>query len=470
MPETAQERITYALRGGLSDRQIRTMHQKALRLIEEVGILVPHEGVLSLLAGQPGVTIKGQRVHFADWLVDETWRTWDSPFPPAEDWSIISGGMMLVVVDMETGHTRQPTMQDLVDLAKLADSYGMTCAPAVYPMDLPRPLWEIAMYKGLWENAEHTISGLYEMSPKTSLSTAEYTYEMAQVAEKPFSLGLWLISPFKVDRDGLDIIYHFLDRKVPLWVATMPTAGITAPIFLVGAYLQSMAEALAGFTLLKLISRGNPVFFGGKEVFRAYVPDMKHASQVYGSPEDILATLIEIDLNRFYGLPTVAKSLNTTSKAPDQRAGVERALYTMSSALAGARVFVNAGQLWNMYSAEQIVIDYEIVQQARRVVEGYEFSDEALAFDAIREVALADDTFLMHDTTVRNFREVLWVPEAFDRSGVTLWETDPVSFQDRVRAIARKRIEDHEFHLEPAVQRELNRIYRKAQEDLDCAD
>ncbi|NLE77504.1 MAG: hypothetical protein GX605_12235 [Chloroflexi bacterium] len=461
-----REQITYRLSGGLSDAQIRTMHEKALRLAEEVGLLVPHAGVLDLLAGHPGVTIQGQRVHFAQWLLDATWRTWRCPFPPSPDWSIISGGMMLVVVDAQTGRTRQPTQQDLVDLAKLADSYGMACAPAVYPMDLPQPLWEIAMYKTLWETAEHTISGLYEMVPKTTLASAHHVHEMAQVAGKPFSLGLWLISPFRVDPDGLEIIYRFLDAQPPLWVATMPTAGLTAPIFLAGAYLQSMAEALAGFTLLKLISRGSPVYFGGKEVFRAYVSDMRQAAHVYGSPEDILATLMEIDLNRYYGLPTVAKSLNTTSKAPDQRAGVERALYTMAAALAGARVFVNAGQLWNMYSAEQIVVDYEIVQQARRVAEGFEFSDDALSYEAIRQTALSDGNFLMHESTVRHFRRLLWVPEAFDRSGVNQWETDPVSYQERVRAIARQRIARHQFRLEPTVARELQRIYTHAQHEL----
>jgi trimethylamine---corrinoid protein Co-methyltransferase len=281
------------------------------------------------------------------------------------------------------------------------------------------------------------------------------------VVDKPFSLGLWLISPFKVDPSTLDIILHFLDRKIPMFVSTMPVAGVTAPVFLTGAYLQSMAEVLAGFTLLKCLSRGGPVYFGGKEVFRAYTADLKNAAQVYGSPEDILITLIERDLNRHYGLPVVAKALNTTSKEPDARAAVERSLHAMTAALAGVRVFVNAGQLNNMSCAEQLVIDYEIIQQTRRVVDGYEFSLEALSCDAIRQVALGNGDFLTHDSTLRNFRRLFWRPEAFDRSGVNHWETDEVSFRQRVRQIARKRIREHTFRLAAPAQMELERIYSR---------
>ena len=45
----------YGLAGGLNTEQIRTMHEKAMWLIETSGIQVPHEGVRKLLAGHDGV-------------------------------------------------------------------------------------------------------------------------------------------------------------------------------------------------------------------------------------------------------------------------------------------------------------------------------------------------------------------------------------------------------------------------------
>jgi trimethylamine:corrinoid methyltransferase-like protein len=54
----------YGLKGGLNQEQIRTMHEKALWLIETSGIQVPHEGVRKLLAGHDGVKVDGDMVRF----------------------------------------------------------------------------------------------------------------------------------------------------------------------------------------------------------------------------------------------------------------------------------------------------------------------------------------------------------------------------------------------------------------------
>ena len=60
--EVQSGRITYDLAGGLQENQIRYMHEKALQLAEEVGLLVDHDEVLTMLEGRPGVTIRGRRV------------------------------------------------------------------------------------------------------------------------------------------------------------------------------------------------------------------------------------------------------------------------------------------------------------------------------------------------------------------------------------------------------------------------
>ena len=99
----------------------------------------------------------------------------------------------------------------------------------------------------------------------------------------------------------------------PFWVATMPVAGTTAPIFMPAAYVQSTAELLAGLTLIHLMRDGAPIYCSIIDSIRAYPFDMRYASFVYGSPEDLLATLIQIQLNQFYGIPLVAKSLLTSA-------------------------------------------------------------------------------------------------------------------------------------------------------------
>lgn len=54
----------YQLEGGLSEQQIEVMKEKALDLVEKVGIYVPHEGILKLLSDYDGVTIDKEDVKF----------------------------------------------------------------------------------------------------------------------------------------------------------------------------------------------------------------------------------------------------------------------------------------------------------------------------------------------------------------------------------------------------------------------
>ena len=207
---------------------------------------------------------------------------------------------------------------------------------------------------------------------------------------------------------------------------------------------------------------GAPIYSSIIDSIRAYPFDMKYAAFVYGSPEDLLATLIQIQLNQFYGIPVVAKSLLTTAKWPDAHAAAEKAAHTLAAALMGARIFTNAGLLSvdEIYSAEQLIIDYEIVQYVQRVCEGFEVTDETLAVAAIEEVALGAGNYLLHPTTLANYRKATWDPSLFTHSTMRQWlDKGMPDLIGRARKIAQKRIAEHDYLLDAATRRELDRIY-----------
>ena len=99
-----------------------------------------------------------------------------------------------------------------------------------------------AMYKAAWEYSLTRPEPLLDTTPLSSVQSAETIFHMAQAIGKPFAVGMYLISPFICPPEGLDVIAAFLDRQVPMWVGTMPIAGITAPIFLWGAHLQALQD------------------------------------------------------------------------------------------------------------------------------------------------------------------------------------------------------------------------------------
>lgn len=462
MPE-----IHYRLAGGLTPEQIERLHREALGLIERVGLRVDHAPTLRRLAGQSGVTIAGTQVRFRADLVERAIRAQQYPDRLTDrDFAINAGAYELNVTDLETGAIRPSTYQDLVDLTKLAHSYGMYGSAPVRPLDLPPLLQELAMYKVSWEYSDRRPGGIFDANPMSTVEAASYIHEMAQAAGKDFAIGLWIISPFVATTEQLELIEHFQGKRVPLWVATMPVAGTTAPIFLPGAYVQSIAELLAGLTLIHLLADGAPVHCSIIDSIRAYPFDMRYAAFVYGSPEDLLATLIQAQLNARYGIPLVAKSLLTTSKQPDAHAAAEKAAHTLAAAFAGARIFTCAGLLAvdEVFSAEQLVIDHEIVQHVRRVCQGFEFSDETLAVPAIEEVGVGGN-FLGHDTTIAHYRSATWEPDLFRHTTLRQWqERGSPDLAAQARQVARERIAQQDYVLEADRRRELDRIYRRAAE------
>lgn len=464
-------KVNYNIREGLTEEQIKQMYERALEIIEEIGLEVSHKGILQTLSQKEGVKIEKSMVKFESWLVDKYVMSQSYPMNEfSNGYKIVSGAYEQNVIDLDTGKIRQATLKDLVELTKLADSYGMVGSAPVRPMDLPNPLQEIAMYKVSWENSSKKAQGIFDANPKPSLEVTEYIYEMSKVVNKSFSIGIWINSPFRTFPEELNILYNFLDRKVPLWVATMPIAGVTAPIHMIGAYVQSMAELFAGYTMLKLLSPESYVYCSVIDSIRAYSFDMKYGSFVYGSPEDVRATLFQIQLNRYFKIPVIAKSLLTNAQLPGPQAAAEKAAHTVTAALAGVDGFTNAGLLSvdDIYSAEQVVIDYEIVEYARRLLKSSHFSEETLSTDIIKEVVEEGrGDFLSHQSTLDNFRDAFWVPELFEHYTLRQWQAKgakPIS--DRAKEIAKRRISEHHFELERSVQNELNKIYKKASESL----
>lgn len=462
----ANQTITYQIAGGLTSDQIQSMHTSALQLVEQVGISVPHRGILALLSGQKGVSIHGEVVCFQPEVVERAMRLMCYPeWANQLQWGIISGAYEMNVLDGASGQLRPATTDDLRQATRLCESLGMLGSAPILPQDIASPeLREIALYKISYENSARKSSDLFDANPKSSPETAEIVYEMAQAAGRYFSVGVMVISPLRMMESELEIIYRFLDRKVPMMVTALPSAGATGPYPLVGAHVQSLAEVMAAMTTLTLVSRGAPVYASPIDSIRAHPFDMKQAAFVYGSPEDLLGTLIQSQLNRQYGIPVVAKSLLTNSPLPDEQAAAEKSAHTLAAALAGARIFTNAGVLAvdEIYSFEQALIDYEIVQYCRRVCAGFEFSPEALGVEAVIETGIGGN-FLMHPTTLTRYKTGAWQPQLFDHTMLSQWQSrGSRSLMERAGELVRKRLAQPGFKLPAGEQHDLDRIWQSA--------
>lgn len=460
-------------RNTLSEERLEEIHQAALHLAEDTGLNVPHAGLLGRLAGRHGIRITGQRVHFSAEIIEQALAAMRFPaIPKPDSYNVIAGACVVYTQDLDTGQVRDATLQDLIDLTILGEQLGVSGSPVLRPLDLPQPLQEIAMYKTTWEYSRMRPEPLYDNTLLSDVVTAETVYEMAQTIGKPFSVGMYLISPFSCPHERLEVIAAFLDRGVPMWVGSMPVVGLTAPIFLLAAYVQALAELMAGAALLYTLTENKvPFYWIPIDSVRAHPFDMRRAHFVYGSPEDIVGTILQVQLNRRYRCPLVAKSLLTTAREPDEQAAAEKAAHTLLAALAGFRTFTNGGLLANdeYVSPVQLLIDREIVDYVSKVIEGVADDDRALGLDVIREVVMQGGGFIEHESTLRHFRETAWDPPLFSHIALKAASEESRVPPLATRALekAKKHIAAGDYVLPESDRRALEAIYRRTSHKLE---
>ena len=468
--------IRYRIEGGLTKHDMDRMWEGAIRLIGSVGLQVPHDGIRRLVSEFDGVEIKNEIVTFNKELVEKARLAQDYSDWPAElgpdNPNVIAGAYIKNVLDPETSKIRPALMRDLVDYTKLCDSYGFYGPPCVKPNDVPLDMQRIIMYKISYEYSRVHAHGILDVAGWLTAKDARYGKEMCDAAGKDFRLDLWLVSPFVAPKEGLDILYEFMDEPVNINVSTMPTTGTTSPINMIDSYIQAIAEVFAALTLVYCLNerkkKKGRIRCVVADNIRAYPFDMRYAAFVYGSAEDCIGTLYQAQLNRYFGIPLVAKSLLTTGKGVDAHSAGEKAAHTMAAVLAGAYVFSNAGLLCvdEIYSVQQLLIDWEIVQYCSRVLRGYEFDEKLEVLDEIEALGHSG-TYLDHDSTLHHFRHDLWDPDVFVHPTLIQWQERGSKSPAAIAwEIAQEKIKNHTYRADKDVCIKLDRIYARAEKEL----
>jgi trimethylamine:corrinoid methyltransferase-like protein len=194
---------------------------------------------------------------------------------------------------------------------------------------------------------------------------------------------------------------------------------------------------------------------------------------VYGSPENMLFQMLCNDVNRFYGWPgrPAPGNIHVMSKLPDAQAAAEKASIMALGAFLGARRFSCAGTLSldEIFSPLQLLIDCEIRDWVQRGIGGVWMGEEAVEnwLDEIR--AGMERGFMARDSTLDHYLRHTWYPGRFERGAIGAWLTaGQPRLEDRLRAEVRQRIAAHDYELDADRRREVERIYRAAQETVDA--
>ncbi|PIY38668.1 MAG: hypothetical protein COZ05_20420, partial [Armatimonadetes bacterium CG_4_10_14_3_um_filter_59_10] len=433
----------------------------ALQVLEKKGLVVPQEPVKNQLAARPGITVHGQRTHFSADLARGFLSRYCKchPFAPPAGFSLSTIAHAHHLVDLE-GNLRPITLAEIEQGARLVDALAdwriSGSAPGI-PQDIPPPLQGLAQLIAGAKNCRSYPT----CAPRSDLKAEPYVAECYRVLGLSSSPGVHLVSPLRFEGQEVELALHRceLEPEVAVGVGTMPVLGVSSPASVLGGFVVAMAEVLGGGMIFETI--GAPVEKLGLWV-NAYPFDMRHGTFVYGSPANVICTLMERELNRRLGIEITAKSFNVTAQHPGPQACAQKGLFTGLMAAHGKRLFSGGGSLSvdEVFSPVQLIYDREIFSYIERVSLMYEESlEESLL---LAEEILADDSrsFLEADSTARHFRKIQWDSEVFPARMLAQWEASGRPMEaEAATAEVRRLLNEHSYQLEEDKARALEEIY-----------
>jgi len=439
----------YMVVDALRPEEIVRIHSAAVSILSRTGFAVEHQVIREAYADYGArVNHHAQRVWFPEEVVDrfleETEETKPLFDPGASAASTDAGAYECfrplcsgaspslslrsdVAYDyyLEPGTNRvlpftAETLAGYIKLAQMLDN-GIIVRLDTVPVGEGRPTQPLEARIFAWKYGALDSGGI-QMSELCPYLLEMYEIKADAVGRslsEVFCGSVYIISPLRIPRDVGAAIAYFHKRGLRVRIGNMLSLGGAGPVTLAGSLALNLAERIA----IGILER---VLFGAKQwvLYGEIAPlDMTTLTLLSGRPEVLLVNLAVIQLARHYRVPAHPYGGYTDAKVPSAEAGMQKVLTALPCILAGG-CNIDAGKLGgSLCSPIQMVLDSELISALKRVLRGFEVSDDSLAIDAIDQVG-PGGTFLPTRHTARNMRAELWSPRVWSPEGYQAWVTE----------------------------------------------
>lgn len=330
------------------------------------------------------------------------------------------GSSCLNILDAESGLPRLARAADLAQLVQIteqlpefaAQSTAMVCS------DVPSEIGDFyRLFLVLWYSGKPVVTGAFSgptLQAMLDLLAADAGGADA-LRQKPRAVfDVCPSPPLNWSDFASENIVQLARAGVPAEMVSMPLAGATAPVTLIGSIVQHAAECLSGLTIHQLAAAGSPIVWGGAPA----IFDMSSAGTPMGAIETVMLNIGCTQIGKHLGLPTHGYMVATESKLVDAQAGMESATSAALGALAGINMISGAGMIDSLacHSLEKLVIDAEAIACAQRLRRGIEVGFPSFATGMFAQTGLHGD-FLKLKETRTLFRTEQHFPSAVIHRG-----------------------------------------------------
>ena len=443
----------------LSEDDKKKLLENALRVIEETGMEVQHEGAVKLLKDAGCIVEENNKVKIPAALVKKAMKTvpnniaiYNRDGEHAMDLGgrrayYGTGSDLMWRVESENMQRHHTQLEDIKTAAIVADAlknidFIMSFA---HPNDVNPALSYLASFKAMVENSSKPIVTTADGRPDL-----EAMWEISKILrggeeayrKKPY----WIqyaepISPLKHPFTSIDKLMFCAESGSPVIYSPAPISGSTAPMTVAGHVVQGLAESFFGMVIHQLTVEGAPFLMG----IGAAVLDMATSQCSYNAPEYMLTYMSMVEMSNYLDIPNWGYGGTSDAQIPDGQATYEAGLEAFMSCFAGSNLNHDVGYLdfGLSGSLEMIIICDEMIDQIRRMHKGIPISDETIALDVIKAGSEVGQ-FLTQPHTLKHVRKVQWSPKLFCRQSHENWEAaGRTSLLDRARTKLKKILAEH---------------------------
>lgn len=459
----------------LRPEEIKRIHTATLDVIENVGVRFPSARALEIWeAYGAAVDRESMIVKAPGELIEQALKSAPPQYllaarDPNQDLALDGNhvylgtdGCGVEVIDINTGERRRSCLQDVADIARVADHLEEVAFHwvAVSAQDRPAETRGLHELKAIWENSTKHAQTESIYSVREAYAAVEMAAAIAggraELRQRPvLSIMQCTAPPLGHDGGSLDAALIGAEAGLPVGFMTMAACLTTGPATLAGTLVVGNAEVIAGTALIQLAYPGAPVFYAAAQT----ASDLRSGAYTGGGPEDYLFGAATNVLSDFYNIPLSMGSFATGAKEPNWQAGVDNSLSTLMACIVMSDMLLGVGFLHGsrIWSYAQMLLDTEIYNIVRKTLEGIVVNEETIGLDVIAAVGPGGN-FLKQKHTIKHMRE-LFLPQFMDRRPYNEWQEKGDNPADRALEKARQILETHQPQaLDPALSTELEQI------------
>jgi trimethylamine---corrinoid protein Co-methyltransferase len=459
----------------LSSQDISRLHAATLEILEQVGVRFPSTKTLDIWEAHGAqVDRETQIVRASPELIESALKSAPPSYHlaarhpdqdlPLDGNHVFVGtdGCGVEVIDLRSSQRRTSCLQDVADVARVADALEQIGFHwvALSAQDRPPRSRGLHEVKAVWDNSTKHVQTESIYSEAEARAAVEMAAAIAggreALRQRPLlSMMQCTAPPLGQDGGSLEAALVAAEAGLPVGFMTMTAALTTGPATLAGTLAVGNAEVLSATALVQLAYPGAPVFYAAAQT----ASDPRSGAYTGGGPEDYLFGAATNQLADFYNIPLSMGSFATGAKEPNWQAGVDNSLSTFMACISMSDMLLGVGFLHGsrIWSYEQMLMDCEIFDIIHKMMQGIPVDEETLAMDAIRAVGPGGN-FLAQKHTRRHMRD-LFLPRFMDRRPYNEWIEKGDGPRDWARKQALNILETHQPEtLDPQVSTELSRI------------